>query len=154
MFESLPPLSWCTWRLIAVTVWCLPRFRSFGFEEKYISIRSHPCGRNITAGTPVFACGYAHLLLNMFSLLFFGRGVETQLGSGQVLLIYSARCGRNSAIVYVHRHHDIGIWRPAECAGLFCQHRSIPAGDFIVLFPVWIPIGCMRWVSAPHRFTG
>jgi len=152
MHESLPALPWCTWLIIAVTcVVSFRGFRSFGFEEKYIF---NP--EAILAGGQYYrlvAPGFLHadirhLMLNMVSLLFFGRGVESALGSGQFLLIYfGAIIGGNLLSLYVHRHHEYRAHGASGgvCGILFASILVHPGGA-ISLF--YFPVGIPNWLYA------
>src|SRR2546423_4726635 len=152
MHELLPALPWCTWLIIGVTcVVSFRGFRSFGFEEKYIF---NPAA--ILAGkeyyrlvTPGFLhADMRHLMLNMFSLFFFGRGVESALGSAQFLLIYfGAIVGGNLLSLYVHRHHDYRALGASGgvCGMIFASILINPGGAISLLF---LPIRIPNWLYA------
>src|SRR5437773_12317858 len=147
MHELLPALPWCTWLIIGVTcVVSFRGFRSFGFEEKYIF---NPAA--ILAGreyyrlvTPGFLhADMRHLMLNMFSLFFFGRGVESAVGSAQFLLIYfGAIVGGNLLSLYVHRHHEYRAYGASGgvCGILFAYILLFPGASISsFLLPVAVP---------------
>jgi membrane associated rhomboid family serine protease len=152
MFDSTVELSWATWSLIAVTVIVSWRgFRWYGFEEKYIF---NP--QAILAGgeyyrliTPGFLhADTRHLVLNMVTLLLFGQGVESAIGSGQFLLIYlGAILGGNLLSLYVHRHHEYRAYGASGgvCGIMFASILLHPGGAIsLFYFPLWIP----NWLYA------
>jgi membrane associated rhomboid family serine protease len=152
MFDSFSHISLGTWLIIAVTcVVSFRGFRTFGFEEKYIfnpeAILAG--GQYYRLVTPGFLhADMRHLMLNMFTLFFFGRGVEANLGSGQFLLIYfSAIVGGNLLSLYVHRHHDYRAYGASGgvCGMIFASILLNPGGAISLMYlPIWIP----NWLYA------
>jgi membrane associated rhomboid family serine protease len=152
MDDFVPQIAWCTWLIIGVTsVVSFRGFRSYGFEEKYVFnpeaiLAGKQYYRLVTSG--FLHADMRHLLLNMFSLLFFGKGVEWTVGSGQFLLIYfGAIIGGSLLSLYVHRHHEYRAYGASGgvCGIIFASVLFNPgAAISFFYFPLWIP----NWLYA------
>jgi membrane associated rhomboid family serine protease len=126
-------------------------FRSFGFEEKHIFnpeaiLAGKQYYRLVTSS--FLHADMRHLLLNMLSLLFFGRGVEGAVGSTHFLLIYfGAVIGGDLLSLYVHRHHEYRSYGASGgvCGIIFASILINPEGSISLFYlPVWIP----NWLYA------
>jgi membrane associated rhomboid family serine protease len=152
MPDSISELSWCTWAIIGITcIVSLRGFRSYGFEEKYIFnpeaiLAGKDYYRLITSG--FLHADTRHLVLNMVTLLLFGKGVELSVGSGQFLAIYlTAVLGGNALSLYVHRHHEYRAYGASGgvCGVIFASILLHPYGA-ISLF--YLPIALPNWLYA------
>ena len=158
MPDSISELSWCTWLVIAVTcIVSFRGFRSYGFEEKHIFnpaaiLAGKEYFRLITSG--FLHADTRHLLLNMVSLLLFGKGVELTIGSGQFLLIYfGAILAGNLLSLYVHRHHEYRAYGASGgvCGIIFSSILLHPGGAISFYF---LPIGIPNWLYAIGFLAG
>src|SRR5437868_5752772 len=141
MPDSISELSWCTWAIIGITcIVSLRGFRSYGFEEKYIfNPEAILAGKEyyslITSG--FLHADTRHLVLNMVTLLLFGKGVELSVGSGQFLAIYlTAIFGGNALSLYVHRHHEYRAYGASGgvCGVIFASILLHPYGAISLFY--------------------
>ncbi len=152
MRESFYALPWCTWLIIGATcVVSFRGFRSFGFEEKYIFnpeaiLAGRQYYRLVTSA--FLHADMRHLMLNMFSLFFFGRGVESALGSAQFLLIYfGAIVGGDLLSLYVHRHHEYRSYGASGgvCGIIFASILIHPSGHSELAVRDRLPARIVLW---------
>ena len=146
------PIVSCTVLLMLLTGVCsFLGFRSYAVEGKYIF---NP--ERILAGKEYYRlvssaflhADWRHLLLNLFSLYFFGSSVEMWLGKVQLLLIYfGAIVGGNLLSLYVHRLHEYRAYGASGgvCGIIFAYILMFPGSSISMPF---VPIGIPGWLYA------
>lgn len=128
----------------------------WAFENEHVERKLIFRPENILAGKEHYRLitsaflhgGWAHLLLNMYTLYHFGQGVEWHYGRGHFLLIYlGSVLGGNLLSLYVHRHHDYSAYGASGgvCGLIFAWILRFPE-QRLVLFP--LPYGVPGWLFA------
>jgi membrane associated rhomboid family serine protease len=139
--------------LLLILVNCIVSYRgfkdSFFFERYVFEVEKltiyKDYKRLITSG--FLHSGWLHLILNMFSLYFFSRSLESTLGGFLFLLVYFiSLAGGNLLALYVNRlnsgYRVVGA-SGAVCGVIFASIALTP-GMSIGLFP--IPISLPAWI--------
>src|SRR5215470_9528213 len=126
-------------------------FRSYALEEKYIfnpkRILADKEYYRLVSSAFLHA-DWRHLLLNLFSLYFFGSYVELVLGKAQFLLIYfGAVIGGDLLSLYIHRLHDYRSYGASGgvCGLIFAYILISPGGSILMPF---VPVGIPGWLYA------
>jgi membrane associated rhomboid family serine protease len=146
------PIISCTVLLMLATGVCsFFGFRSYTLAEKYLfnpeRILADKEYYRLVSSAFLHA-DWRHLLLNLFSLYFFGSYVELVLGKAQFLLIYfGAVIGGDLLSLYVHRMHDYRSYGASGgvCGLIFAYILISPGGSILVPF---VPIGIPGWLYA------
>ncbi len=140
------PAPWCTILLIAVTVlFSFLAFQNPALEQKYIFNPESILARKeyYRLVTPAFLhAGWGHLACNMFSLYFFGRGLEMFFGPLQFLLVYfGAVIGGNLLALFVHRHHHYFAYGASGgvCGIIFAYILLFPGGGVRLFGAIPVP---------------
>jgi membrane associated rhomboid family serine protease len=127
------PAAIFTLVIIALTVMSsFVGFRDPGFTEKYIFspveiLAGKQYYRLVTSA--FLHADVNHLLMNMVTLFLFGRIMESEVGSGQFLLIYfAAIVGGGLLSLWLHRNHE---YRAYGASGGVCGMVF----SYIALFP-------------------
>jgi membrane associated rhomboid family serine protease len=136
---------------------CLVSFLALNnpvLEEKYIFRPEDILARKqyyrlVTCG--FLHGGWAHLLMNVYTLYVFGGVVERLFGSVNFLLIYFASLVGGSLLsLYLHRHHDYAaygasggvcglifayvLWRPQSRMAVFPIPYAVPGWLYAIAF--------------------
>jgi membrane associated rhomboid family serine protease len=92
--------------------------------------------------------GWAHLLLNMYTLYYFGGAIERLFGPGQFLVIYfGSVIGGSLLSLYIHRHHDYAAYGASGgvCGLIFAYVLRFPESR-MAIFP--LPYAVPGWIYA------
>src|SRR5438874_1463614 len=145
-----PPVI--TFLLIVVTcVFSYQGFKNFTFERKYIfspeAILSGKEYHRLISSAFLHA-DWNHLIFNMMSLYFFGRGLEMYLGKLQFLAIYfGSIIGGDLLSLYVHRNHQYSAYGASGgvCGVIFASILLFPGIGISMFF---LPISIPGWLYA------
>lgn len=145
-----PPVL--TFLVIVVTcVTSYQGFKSFAFERKYIFnpeaiLAGKEYHRLVTSA--FLHADWNHLIFNMMSLYFFGRGLEMYLGKLQFLAIYfGSIIGGDLLSLYVHRnHHYTSYGASGGVCGVIFASILVSPGIGISMF--FLPIAIPGWLYA------
>jgi membrane associated rhomboid family serine protease len=145
MYETVPI---CTILIIVLTVFCsFIGFRDPAFTEKFIFspleiLAFKKYYRMVTSA--FLHADLNHLLNNMVTLWFFGRGLEMILGPVKFLVIYfGAIVGGNLLSLWLHRQHEYRAYGASGgvCGVVFSYITLNPNGTlfahFIIPMPAW-----------------
>ena len=142
------PVAIYTFAIIVLTVGCsVIGFRDPAFTEQFIFsplevLAGKQYYRLVTSA--FLHADFGHLLMNMVSLYFFGRVLESFAGPWQFLLIYFASIvGGGLLSLWLHRHHEYRAYGASGgvCGVIFGYIAMFPTSTiyshFIFPIPAW-----------------
>ena len=139
--------------LLLIALTCLLSYRGFkdpSFLERYSFqvgkvLVNKDYKRLITSG--FLHVGWTHLLLNMFTLLFFSGNIENALGLVKFFIVYFAGLvGGNLLSLLVHRHHGdySAVGASGAISGIIFASIALFPGMSIGFF--LIPVAIPAWI--------